>query len=154
MSSKIKISIKIIIIILILIANYNIGAIIGKEKSLTTNIKQINISEKTICNHKAKLYTKKDKIKIYTYCVEKIKIKTKEKEKDLKNYLKENSLNNLINALKIDQIIKDGGTTIYKKNNIKLIKCNTLEGNKDIYIGTKNMPLKSNFCKKKQQNIY
>ena len=34
-------------------------------------------------------------------------------------------------------ILKDGGTTIYKSNtyDITIIKCNTIAGNKDIFIG-------------------
>ncbi|MBO5530722.1 MAG: helix-turn-helix transcriptional regulator [Bacilli bacterium] len=42
----------------------------------------------------------------------------------------------------------DGGTTIYKKSGKEIIFCNTLEGNKDIYIGSEKMEeeLKGNYC--------
>ena len=34
-----------------------------------------------------------------------------------------------------------------KDKNITLIKCNTIDGNKDIYIGDYNLNFKSNICK-------
>ena len=45
-------------------------------------------------------------------------------------------------------IMRDGGTVIYKKTGIEVIKCNTLDGNTDIYIGNDKMDidLKGNYC--------
>lgn len=36
---------------------------------------------------------------------------------------------------------KDGGSMIYKYDNYTIIKCHTLDGNRDVYIGTKEMTL-------------
>lgn len=36
---------------------------------------------------------------------------------------------------------KDGGSKIYKYDNYTIIKCHTLEGNRDVYIGTRDMTL-------------
>ncbi len=38
-------------------------------------------------------------------------------------------------------IYKDGGSKLYKYDNYTIIKCHTLEGNRDVYIGTKDMTL-------------
>ena len=42
------------------------------------------------------------------------------------------------NIIKGD-IYKDGGSVIYKYDNYTIIKCNTLDGNRDVYIGSKDM---------------
>ena len=59
------------------------------------------------------------------------------------------SIENITNLLNKQSILKDGGTIIFKNKdkNITLIKCNTIEGNKDIYIGDYNLNFKSNMCK-------
>ncbi|MDD2409161.1 MAG: hypothetical protein PHD03_00350 [Bacilli bacterium] len=41
----------------------------------------------------------------------------------------------------------DGGTILYKGDVFNLLKCKTLDGNRDIYIGTKNMRYGKEFCK-------
>ncbi len=37
------------------------------------------------------------------------------------------------------EMYKDGGSMIYKYNNYAIIKCHTLDGNRDVYIGSKDM---------------
>lgn len=41
----------------------------------------------------------------------------------------------------VGEMYKDGGSMIYKYDNYTIIKCNTLDGNKDMYIGPKGMTL-------------
>ena len=59
------------------------------------------------------------------------------------------SIESITNLLNKQSILKDGGTIIFKNKdkNITLIKCNTIDGNKDIYIGDYNLNFKSNMCK-------
>mgnify|MGYP004559894155 CR=1 FL=1 len=59
------------------------------------------------------------------------------------------SIESITNLLNKQSILKDGGTIIFKnkEKNITLIKCNTIDGNKDIYIGDYNLNFKSNMCK-------
>ena len=59
------------------------------------------------------------------------------------------SIVSITNLLNKQSILKDGGTIIFKNKdkNITLIKCNTIDGNKDIYIGNYNLNFKSNMCK-------
>ncbi len=47
------------------------------------------------------------------------------------------------------EVLWDGGTAIYVNpdENIAIILCQTLDGNKDIYVGNKNMRYNDNFCK-------
>ncbi len=43
---------------------------------------------------------------------------------------------------KIDTVVyKDGGTTEYHYENYTIIKCHSLEGNRDVYIGNKDLKL-------------
>ena len=42
---------------------------------------------------------------------------------------------------------KDGGSIMYKNNDIAILKCNTVSGNKDIYIGKSNLRYESDYCK-------
>ncbi|MDD2435564.1 MAG: hypothetical protein PHO63_04845 [Bacilli bacterium] len=45
------------------------------------------------------------------------------------------------------QIFKDGGSTLYKNKDFSLLKCNTISGNQDIYIGSTDFEYKENYCK-------
>jgi len=49
----------------------------------------------------------------------------------------DDSIKQLTDNMNLIDILKDGGTTIYKSNeyDITIIKCNTIAGNKDIFIG-------------------
>lgn len=53
----------------------------------------------------------------------------------------DDSIKHLTDIMKIEGQLNDGGTTIYKleENDITIIKCNTLSGNKNIYIGDYSM---------------
>ena len=122
---------------------------------LNTKNVPIIISKTINCDNNAKLYHQKNNTKIYSYCLDKIEVIIDNKPIELKEYLKNNSINDLINSLEKTASLYDGGTNIYNdggskritNNGIALIKCNTIDGNKDIYIGNKDMQYKSNFCK-------
>ena len=111
------------------------------------NITFNNISD---CNNKPQLLMAKEDINIYTYCISDVMITVNKKQINLKEYINsnENSIEKIIEILNKYDVAYDGGTTIYKGNNITLIRCNTLDGNKDIYIGDSSMKYKENFCKK------
>jgi hypothetical protein len=109
---------------------------------------EIIIAEK--CDNKAELYYIVDDRNIYTYCLNSIKIISENNSLELKEYLMINT--NAIN----DIIIKftdnntnsydDGGTILYKGEEFNLLKCHTLDGNNDIYVGNKNMGYSNSFC--------
>lgn len=46
-----------------------------------------------------------------------------------------------------EAILNDGGSQMYLNDNINILMCNTLEGNRDIYIGNGFMKYESGFCK-------
>ena len=90
--------------------------------------------------------TKKYNYSIYAYDGS-VNIKINGKEYSLKEALLENKItmediinkanNDFPNAVSYD----DGGSTEYRYDNYTIIKCNTLNGNRDVYIGTKDMTL-------------
>lgn len=73
------------------------------------------------------------------------------KETSLRNALLENkiTMNEIISKANEDlknekitgDIYKDGGSQVYNYENYTIIKCHTLAGNRDVYIGTKDMTI-------------
>ena len=61
----------------------------------------------------------------------------------------EKSLKSVTDLLEKEANLKDGGTAIYKDKdkNMTIIACNTLSGNKDVYIGDYQLSFKDNMCK-------
>ena len=61
----------------------------------------------------------------------------------------ERSLKSVTDLLEKEANLKDGGTAIYKDKdkNMNVIACNTLNGNKDVYIGDYQLSFKDNMCK-------
>ena len=61
----------------------------------------------------------------------------------------ERSLKSVTNLLEKEANLKDGGTAIYKDKdkNMTIIACNTLNDNKDVYIGDYQLSFKDNICK-------
>lgn len=56
----------------------------------------------------------------------------------------------IIDELEQVGIYKDGGSIMYKNNNIAILKCNTVSGNRDIYIGKSNLRYEKDYCKDNQ----
>ena len=79
----------------------------------------------------------------------------------MKNYVpdKPEFITELISNLELETELDDGGTKIYKDKTdytnagLTLIKCNTLDGNKDIYIGPKDMEYQESFCKNPDSSV-
>ena len=62
----------------------------------------------------------------------------------------ERSIEQLVNDMELTAMLKDGGTTIHKSSeyDITIVKCNTIAGNKDIFIGDYSMKFDSeSMCK-------
>lgn len=121
----------------------------------------IQTEESQKCNNKAKLYYKlSDGSELYTYCLDSIKIDDYINYPiDLSEYLSSHNdveeLNKIINTLEYIDMYKDGGTKLYRdngnteftNNGLTILTCNTVDGNKDIYIGSKSMNYEVGFCK-------
>lgn len=107
----------------------------------------------SVCE-KEKLYYSKEEGNIYLYCLNSMKVKDGNNLLELKNYIQNHpsELENMISEMTIVETYEDGGSTLYQddgklsKNGFAILKCATLEGNKDIYIGPKNMKYQNTFC--------
>lgn len=149
---KIAIIIGIIVIVLI-------GILLFVSKRVRMNVLSIRTIETKNCNKNPKLYFEGD-VNIYTYCLDDIYISTLEKEWELKEYLKNTdkksseTMENIIEKLDKEATFWDGGTSLYKdgglkkysNNGLSILKCNTVDKNKDIYIGISKMGYEEGFC--------
>lgn len=111
------------------------------DKDLNTN----NISEISTLYNYSKIpkdyYEYKDGIVHFT-SADTYNLIEKFENSDVNEVIKD-----LTSNMKIDRVLKDGGTTIYKNNKLTIIKCKTLDGNKDIYIGNNKLKYQDDFCK-------
>lgn len=121
--------------------------------SLDIDLKTSSENNKNI---KFKEYLKLDNETIYlAENVSELFIVENKNQTSLKKYIVNSTesmdklIENITNLLNKQSILKDGGTIIFKNKdkNITLIKCNTIDGNKDIYIGDYNLNFKSSMCK-------
>ena len=112
------------------------------------NISNISSNTNKDCNNKAQLLVEQKDRKIYTYCLNDVTIKINDKEENLKNFIEtdDKAIDKIIDTLEFEDAFSDGGTKTYRGENLTLVKCYTLDGNRDIYIGNQNMKFKQNFC--------
>lgn len=110
---------------------------------------QIKITKTKDCDNKVIEYHQYEEGKVYLVCLDDIKLNDVSlKDYFFKTYQTFNdSINSLINNMKLIDTYKDGGTKLYKNDTISIIKCNTIDGNKDIYIGDTNLEYQENYCK-------
>ena len=64
------------------------------------------------------------------------------------NITLDDALKKITDKLELDGALYDGGTKVYKskEKDITIITCNTLEGNKDVYIGNYLVSLEDGMC--------
>lgn len=116
-------------------------------------ITNVKITKSEECDNKARLYYAENNRSIYIYCLDKIEI-GKElpwiETMQLKDYLwtDPNAIDDIITRFTDNNTnsYDDGGTILYKGDEFNLLKCHTLAGNNDIYIGDKTMGYSNNFC--------
>lgn len=105
-----------------------------------------------------KLYYTDGERNIYLVGLRAVDLKNGNKSITLKDYLKDKDIdiifNNILYSLNKIGSLWDGGTSIYrnKKNDLTIIMCNTIDGNRDIYIGTGKMEKENSFCSRKVDN--
>lgn len=104
------------------------------------------------CNNTTKLYYEDVDRNYYTYCLKDILLKIDTLEYSLKDFLNKDS--DTLNAFlkrytkEPEGSYDDGGSKLYSGNDFNVLSCSTLLGNKDIYIGNKNMGYFNSFCKR------
>lgn len=105
------------------------------------------------CEKEKMYYSMNDK-DIYLYCLNTIKVHDDNNLLELKNYLPNhpNELDEIIKKMKIVEEYEDGGSILYQddgklsENGFAILKCSTLDGSRDIYIGPKDMKFETRFC--------
>ena len=133
---------------------FNINYIKYPKEKFNKNYK-LSIIETNNCNLKLNEYYKYDDRKVYTTCLDEIYLQRENSDAiiTLKYHLEnvnqtfDRSISQLVSDMKVVSMLKDGGTTIYKKDNYTIIVCNTIDGNKDIYIGNENFKYEQGYCK-------
>ena len=114
---------------------------------------QIKIIKTKDCDIQVSSYYDFEEVEIYLVCLDEINLEVEDSIITLRDYFSKSdqtfndSINNLINSMNLVDTYKDGGTKLYKNDSIALIKCNTIDGNKDIYIGDTNLEYQENYCK-------
>jgi hypothetical protein len=129
-------------------------------KESKNNVFKITIdksNEKKIINA-LKIDNKIYEYTIYYYDLNSVKIKINDADYDLVDALKNKkiTINNIIDSMSKGTLYRDGGSKLYNSNRsiiddsatgFRILKCNTIDGNKDVYIGPANMKYEDNFCK-------
>jgi hypothetical protein len=117
----------------------------------------IKIKEKAGCSGERELYyTDKSNRKYYLSCLDSIVLNFNDKQISLKEALESNkvSVGGIISHLASEGGYWDGGSTTYRDdgttgfsdNGFSILKCNTVDGNRDYYIGNKDMTKGTDFC--------
>lgn len=113
-----------------------------KDKmSLLINDYRLNVNESESCNDK-KLYTNIDGKNIYLKCIDEVLLEKDNDNITLKEYLDNNDFKTFITELEKQvepTIYKDGGTKVYKSNNITIVVCKNMIDTdnyiEDVYFG-------------------
>ncbi len=116
----------------------------------------LEVKTKSKSNNKFSLYLKRDNKNVYLQnSIEEVYFYTGETKQTLKKYLTEtfqtldDGLKNVTDLANNSVTVADGGTKVFKSKeyNITIIKCNTKEGVKNIYIGDYKMNFDNSTCK-------
>lgn len=138
----------ILFIILFIIYNYLFSKV---------DIQDINIIQNNN-NTTSKVYESND-YNIFYYGIKSLDIYSENKKYDFITLLKSkkidiNLLNDYLNSINNNKIyLYDGGTIIYNSDEYEIIFCNTLEGNKDIYIGINGMRENIDYCGQSESDL-
>lgn len=140
--------------------------ITGCSNKRTINLKDnflVETIENKNCSGELTEYYNFNNQKLYLYCIKRINLYDDENAILLKDYIEVNNYNieevikKITSRLKLEEVLWDGGTKIYRdtnenkisNNGLTIIECNTVDSNKNVYIGTKQMEYKSEFCQNK-----
>ena len=64
------------------------------------------------------------------------------------------TINDITSKMSIKEQFRDGGSIMYQKDNLRILKCNTIDGNKNVYFGTEELEYKNNYCKNWRSSLY
>ena len=113
----------------------------NKTDRLLINGYEIDITKSESCNNK-KFYLTVNGKSIYLKCIDDVIFKKDENNITLKEYLQNSDFSTFVKELENQvkpQVYKDGGTKIYKKNDVTIVICKKIIGAdnyfEDIYFG-------------------
>lgn len=135
------------------------------EKKLELDGNDFRIETKEVLNCSEEIYTKyyeEGNQTIYLACISEINLIDNNQNISLKRYLSKDMetidsvLNKITNKLSAVAYAYDGGTVVYQdlqehkitNHGLTVVQCNTMEGNKDVYIGPWQMNYE-NVCSQK-----
>jgi len=140
-----------------LVIDSDVIKFIQGDSNLPRKDKRIEIIKRGNDNNKYKKYLERDNQVIYLASnIEEVYYMNNKIKYSLKDYITStwqatsDSIKKLTELMKREEILRDGGTTIYKseKYDITVITCNTISGNRDVYIGSYVMSFNSEvMCK-------
>lgn len=149
---KKRITIISIVLLFVLIAITILYLMKEKEKKEFAGYKvdltnlNLHIEEKADCIKEKILYHEENGLKYYTSCLNKI---TDHNGKDLKALLdaKKITFSDIFSTYKKEPItFSDGGSKEYYYDNLNIIKCHTINGNRDVIIGTSLADINEGYC--------
>ena len=130
--------------------NSNEISVDGYEDFEITVKKAKDIEKKKILNNKDLAADKQD-FNLYYYGLDEVTVKVNDETMSLEEALRSGKVtlqgivakaNKNLDAKEIKgDIYKDGGSMIYQYDTYTIIKCHTINGNRDVYIGIEGMTL-------------
>ncbi len=101
------------------------------------------------CIDDVKLYSRYENSNVYFVCIGEVEIVYHPNISHVETikYNPKSNIDYITHQMNIKEQFRDGGSIMYQKDNLRILKCNTVDGNKDIYIGYNNLEYKSNYCK-------
>ncbi|MDD2505622.1 MAG: hypothetical protein PHF21_05090 [Bacilli bacterium] len=111
---------------------------ITMKKTEIDYINKLEVNLLEDCNENIKLYHTLDNLNIYTHCVSNIKVINGNNSKDLNKFLNVDVLDTIKDQL-TNKSSDDIGSILYDEDNFKLLECFSLDNNRTIYIGNKDI---------------
>ncbi len=101
------------------------------------------------CKDDVKLYSQYENSNVYFVCIGEVEIVYHPNMSHVEtiNYNSKSNIDYIIRQMNIKEQYRDGGSIMYEREGLRILKCNTVDGNKDIYIGYGNLEYNDRFCK-------
>lgn len=119
------------------------------DKNTQENNSVTFLADKTNDCKGNKIYAKMSNYQIISYCLDNIKI-TDSNTKDLVDYLNNNNIIKVVDSWS-KKVLNNNNGTLYYNNDYKIVKCN-LDDNKNLYVGTNEMPI-DDLCTKSNEDL-
>lgn len=100
------------------------------------------------CKDDVKFYSQYENSNVYFVCIgeiEKVYHPNMSYVETIK-YNPKSNIDYITHQMNIIEQYRDGGSIMYERDNLRILKCNTVDGNKDIYIGYNNLEYKDGYC--------